>query len=60
MRHGTTHLFAALNVTTGEVVGTCKPNRNGANFLASLKKTVKPHVGKKTRVVLDTGLGTET
>jgi Transposase and inactivated derivatives len=34
VRHGTTNLFAALNVTTGEVLGECRPNRNGATFLA--------------------------
>ena len=33
VRHGTTNLFAALNVATGEVFGECKPTRNGANFL---------------------------
>ncbi|MGW2514049.1 hypothetical protein ACWC0A_32575 [Streptomyces scopuliridis] len=43
VRHGTTNLFAALNVTTGEVLGECKPNRNGKNFPAFLKKAVKPH-----------------
>ncbi|MFF3467194.1 hypothetical protein [Streptomyces sp. NPDC002619] len=43
VRHGTTNLFAALNVMTGEVLGECKPNRNGANFLAFLKKVVEPH-----------------
>ncbi|GAU71634.1 transposase [Streptomyces sp. NBRC 110611] len=53
VRHGTTHLFAALNVTTGEVLGECKPNRNGANVLAFLKKAVKPHAGKEVHVVLD-------
>jgi hypothetical protein len=34
VRHGTTDLFAALNIATGEVLGECKPNRSGANFLA--------------------------
>ncbi|MFD8096379.1 hypothetical protein [Streptomyces malaysiensis] len=37
IRHGTTNPFTALNVTTGEVQGECKPSRNGANFLAFLK-----------------------
>jgi hypothetical protein len=27
--HGTTNLFAALNVDTGEVFGECKPTRGG-------------------------------
>jgi hypothetical protein len=37
VRRGTTNLFAALNVGTGEVLGACKPTRNGADFLAFLK-----------------------
>ncbi len=59
VRHGTTNLFAALNVTTGEVLGECRPNRNGATFLAFLKKAVKPHAGKEIHVVLD-NLSTHT
>jgi transposase len=59
VRHGTTDLFAALNVGTGEVVGECKPSRNGKNFLAFLKKAVKPHAGKEIHVVLD-NLSTHT
>ena len=52
-RHGTTNLFAALNVGTGEAFGECKPTRNGDDFLAFLKKAVKPHLGKDIHVVLD-------
>ncbi|WP_432178092.1 hypothetical protein [Streptomyces sp. NBC_00063] len=48
MRHGTTNLFAALNVTTGEVLGECWPDRNGVTFLAFLEKAVKPHTGRKS------------
>jgi transposase len=59
VRHGTTNLFAALNVGTGEVFGECKPTRDGANFLAFLKKAVKPHTGKDIHVVLD-NLSTHT
>ncbi|MBA2944533.1 IS630 family transposase [Streptomyces sp. PSKA28] len=59
VRHGTTNLFAALDVGTGEVIGECKPNRNGATFLAFLKKAVKPHAGKEIHVVLD-NLSTHT
>ena len=59
VRHGTTNLFAALNVGTGEVVGECKSNRNGATFLAFLKKAVKPHTGKEIHIVLD-NLSTHT
>jgi len=59
VRHGTTNLFAALNVATGEVIGECKPSRNGTDFLAFLKKAVKPHAGKDIHVVLD-NLSTHT
>jgi len=59
VRHGTTNLFAVLNVGTGEVFGECRPTRDGANFLAFLKKAVKPHAGKEIHVVLD-NLSTHT
>jgi transposase len=59
VRHGTTNLFAALNVGTGEVIGECRPNRNGETFLAFLKKAVKPHAGKEIHIVLD-NLSTHT
>jgi transposase len=59
VRHGTTNLFAALNVGTGEVFGECRPSRDGENFLAFLKKAVKPHAGKEIHVVLD-NLSTHT
>jgi transposase len=59
VRHGTTNLFAALNVGTGEVFGECKPTRDGDDFLAFLKRAVKPHTGKDIQVVLD-NLSTHT
>jgi transposase len=59
VRHGTTNLFAALNVSTGEVLGECMPTRNGKDFLTFLKKAVKPHIGKDIHVVLD-NLSTHT
>jgi DDE superfamily endonuclease len=59
VRHGTTNLFAALNVGTGEVFGECKPTRDGDDFLAFLKKAVKPHTGRDIQVVLD-NLSTHT
>ena len=37
-RHGTTTLFAALNVATGEVVGECYERHRHDEFLAFLKK----------------------
>ena len=58
-RNGTTNLFAALNVGTGEVFGECKPTRNGDDFLSFLKKAVKPYADKEIHVVLD-NLSTHT
>jgi transposase len=36
-RNGTTTLFAALNVATGEVIGECRPRHRAKEFLAFLK-----------------------
>jgi transposase len=52
-RHGTTNLFAALEIATGQVFADCYPRRTGADFLAFVKKAVKPHAGKEIHVVLD-------
>lgn len=59
VRHGTTSLFAELNVATGEVIGECRPSRNGEEFLAFLRKAVRPHQGQDVHVVLD-NLSTHT
>jgi len=53
VRNGTTSLFAALNVGTGEVYGECRPSRDGAQFLAFLKNAVEPHAGRQIHIVLD-------
>jgi len=36
-RHGTTTLFAALNVLTGDIIGECMPRHRHDEFLAFLK-----------------------
>jgi len=38
VRHGTTTLFAALNVLQGTVLGTCLPRQRHVEFLAFLEK----------------------
>src|SRR5271165_809016 len=46
-RHGTTTLFAALNVKTGEVIGECLPRHRAREFIRFLKKidsTVAAHL----------------
>lgn len=37
-RHGTTTLFAALNVATGKVIGECLPRHRAKEFMTFLKK----------------------
>ncbi len=37
-RNGTTTLFAALNVKTGEVIGECLPRHRAKEFIRFLKK----------------------
>jgi transposase/AraC-like DNA-binding protein len=37
-RHGTTTLFAALDVLTGTVIGSCKPRHRHQEFLAFLRR----------------------
>ncbi len=38
VRHGTTTLFAALNVLEGTVIGTCLPRQRHSEFLAFLER----------------------
>ena len=52
-------MFAALDVSSGEVYGECRPARDGAQFLDFLKEAVKPHAGKEIHVILD-NLSTHT
>lgn len=40
-RHGTSTLFAALNATTGEVIGECKKRHRHQEFLSFIKKIEK-------------------
>lgn len=59
VRHGTTNLFGALDVGSGQVYGECHPTRDGAQFLAFCKAAVEPHAGKDIHIVLD-NLSTHT
>ncbi|CAL8973673.1 hypothetical protein PROP_03590 [Propionicimonas sp. T2.31MG-18] len=40
-RHGTTTLFAALEIATGKVTGACKPRHRHQEFLAFLKQVAR-------------------
>lgn len=53
-RHGTTTLFAALDVKSGKVIGDCLPRHRAAEFIGFLKRidrTVKKHLD--VHLVLD-------
>jgi transposase len=57
-RHGTTSLFAALDIKTGKVLGKCYPRHRAQEFLAFLKN-IESHVagevasGKEVHLILD-------
>lgn len=52
-RNGTTTLFAALNVATGEVMGRHYKRRRRLEFLEFMNRVVKQYQGKEIHVVLD-------
>ena len=51
VRHGTTTLFAALDVATGEVLSQCKPRHRHQEFLAFLR-----HIDQNVPDTLDVHL----
>ena len=52
-RNGTTSLYAALQVATGEVTGACYPRHTHQQFLAFLNTLVRAFPRKPLHVVLD-------
>ena len=59
VRHGTTTLFAALEVATGRVVDQCFEQHRHSEFLAFLKLVAKAYPRRQLHVVLD-NYGTHT
>jgi transposase len=53
VRHGTTTLFAALEVATGKVTDACYPRHRNEEFLKFLKQVAKAYPRKKLRIVVD-------
>jgi len=53
IRHGTTTLFAALEVATGKVTDACHPRHTHAEFLAFLKQVAKAYPRVKLHIVCD-------
>jgi transposase len=52
-RHGTTTLFAALEVATGQVTDACHPRHRHAEFLDFLTLVAKAYPHRQLHVVLD-------
>jgi hypothetical protein len=53
-RHGTTTLFAALEVATGQITAdACHSRHRNGEFLAFLKQVAKAHPRLKLHVVVD-------
>ena len=52
-RHGTTCLFAALEVGTGTVTTDTRERHTGADFLAFLRQIERAYRGRELHVVLD-------
>jgi transposase len=53
VRHGTTTLFAALEVATGQVTGLCKPRQRHQEFLAFLEHVARAYPDQQLHLVMD-------
>lgn len=53
VRHGTTTLFAALEVATGQVTGVCKDRHRHQEFLAFLKHVARAYPDRELHLVMD-------
>jgi DDE superfamily endonuclease len=53
VRHGTTSLFAALEIATGQVTAACKPRHRHQEFLAFLKQVARAHPDRELHLVMD-------
>jgi transposase len=53
VRHGTTTLFAALDIATGKVTGLCKNRHRHQEFLAFLKHVARAYPDCELHLVMD-------
>src|SRR4051795_9555892 len=53
VRHGTTTLFAALNITTGTVTARCQPRHRHQEFLRFLKQVARAYPDQQLHLVMD-------
>jgi transposase len=52
-RHGTSTLFAALDIATGTVTGACKARHRHQEFLAFLKQVARAYPDRELHLVMD-------
>src|SRR5499427_10762955 len=52
-RNGLTSLYAALEIASGKVVGECRPQHTGADFLAFLQRLARTYRQRELHVILD-------
>jgi transposase len=53
VRHGTTTLFAALEIATGKITGRCQPRHRHQEFLRFLKQLARAYPGVELHLVMD-------
>jgi len=53
IRHGTTTLFAALEIATGKVTDACYPRHRNEEFLKFLKQVAKAYPRRRLHLVVD-------
>jgi transposase len=52
-RHGTTSLYAALDIATGQILAECHPRHRAEEFLSFCRRIVREHPGGQLHIVLD-------
>jgi transposase len=53
VRHGTTTLFAALNIATGTVTAQCQPRHRHQEFLRFLRQVARAYPDQQLHLVMD-------
>jgi transposase len=53
IRHGTSTLFAALEIATGQVTAACKPRHRHQEFLAFLRQVARAYPAGELHLVMD-------
>jgi transposase len=53
VRHGTTTLFAALEIATGKITGRCQPRHRHQEFLRFLKQVTRAYPDVELHLVMD-------